>query len=310
MKFVEKYHALKELLYDTLNPLIAKKYWLVDCPFHSNIGDQLIWEGEIQFLESTERECIGFSSGEMFKFPKLSLDVTILYHGGGNLGALYREHMLLLLKLIEAYPNNRIVVFPQTVFYNDIQLLQSDVAAMIQHPDFHLCVRDKKGADILKNAGLRNVYLLPDMAFYIPLERFKSNKSAVKGSLYLKRVDGELAKDGNNVKADYVKDWPTFEKKIFDGIFIAKVLATLSRYKVPFCGYIWNWYANKVYRRDLINIGIDFINSYEPIVSTRLHAVILALLCGKTVTAVDNSYGKISQFVDTWLSDVEEIKMN
>ena len=32
-------------------------------------------------------------------------------------------------------------------------------------------------------------------------------------------------------------------------------------------------------------------------------------MCGKSVTAVDNSYGKISEFVKTWLSDVEEITM-
>lgn len=49
--------------------------------------------------------------------------------------------------------------------------------------------------------------------------------------------------------------------------------------------------------------------SYEPITSTRLHAIILALLCGKNVTAIDNSYGKISEFIHTWLSDVDEVQL-
>lgn len=38
---------------------------------------------------------------------------------GGNLGDIYHEHIDFLIKLTIKYPENRIVVFPQTVFYND-----------------------------------------------------------------------------------------------------------------------------------------------------------------------------------------------
>lgn len=51
MKFADKLPILRNLIIDTLNPLIGKEYVLVDCPYHSNIGDQLIWEGEKSFLK-------------------------------------------------------------------------------------------------------------------------------------------------------------------------------------------------------------------------------------------------------------------
>lgn len=310
MKFADKLINLRNLISNTLNPIIGEKFYLVDCPFHSNIGDQLIWEGELSLLKISGKECVGYSSKDLFSFPVIDREVTILFHGGGNIGGLYREHTEHLIKIVEHYPDNRIVVFPQTIYYSDLELLQKDAHILGRHKDFHFCVRDKKGYKQLIASGLNNVYLLPDMAFCIPLVRFETSKELrCKGALYLKRVDGELAGNSNDIEADFVKDWPTFEKKIFDGVFLAKVISTLSKHNVPLTSKIWNWYADKYYRRDLINIGINFIKSYDPIISTRLHAIILALLCGQKVKAVDNSYGKISEFVNTWLSDVDEVEL-
>ena len=310
MKFVDRYTELRSLIYHNLTPLIGKSYYLFDCPFHSNIGDQLIWEGELAFLNNIQSRSMGYSSRDIVHLPQLDLNVTVLFHGGGNLGELYREHTEFLFKVLEAYPNNRIIVFPQTIFYSDSKLLQEDVSRLKEHKDFHFCVRDKRGFKQLSSAGLRDVYLLPDMAFCIPRDRFNLTRNFdIKGSLYLKRVDGELSSSAVTVNSDFVRDWPTFDKRIFDGVFIAKVLGTLARWRIPFFDRIWNWYADRVYRPDLINIGRDFIMSYEPITSTRLHAIILALLCGKNVTAIDNSYGKISEFIHTWLSDVDEVQL-
>lgn len=310
MKFADKLPILRNLIIDTLNPLIGKEYVLVDCPYRSNIGDQLIWEGEKSFLKEYNRKCLSYSSRDFFNFPELGREVTILFHGGGNLGNLYREHFDFLCSIMDQYSRNRIVIFPQTIFYSNPHLCLEDVARLNRHADLHFCIRDEKGFRQMKKIGLRNVYLLPDMAFCIPLHRLSCVLDMpTKGSLYLKRVDKELLADTVDFNADYIKDWPTFEGRLFDGIFFAKVLNKLATLRIPFSVGIWNRYADTVYRKKLIDIGRDFINSYDPIVSTRLHAIILALMCGKSVTAVDNSYGKISEFVKTWLSDVEEITM-
>lgn len=67
------------------------------------------------------------------------------------------------------------------------------------------------------------------------------------------------------------------------------------------------WYAMNIYRTDLIRIGVKFIKRYDYIYSTRLHGIILSLLCQKRVTAIDNSYGKNLNFIKTWLDDVDEL---
>ena len=44
--FESKINKLRALIFEKLVPLIDNDYILVDLPYHSNIGDILIWEGE------------------------------------------------------------------------------------------------------------------------------------------------------------------------------------------------------------------------------------------------------------------------
>ena len=312
MEFNKKYIDLKENIIKILSPLVNSKYCIVDLPYHSNIGDILIWQGEIEFLSQIPHRCVGMSSKLTEKLD-IDEDTIILFHGGGNLGELYREHVNYLLNLIARYPNNRIVVFPQTIYYKDCNVMEKDIANLNKHKDFHLCVRDEYCLNML-NGKVDNLYLLPDMAFCIPLEYFKKYTSKkIKGSLFLKRVDGELSDKTTGIKSDYVKDWPTFYHKLNDGTFIAKVLDNLC--KMPIIGNwkiikkVWDWWAFNVYRKDLIKIGTKFVKSYDPIYTTRLHVMILSLLCGKRINVIDNSYGKNLNFVNTWLKDVDEVRI-
>ena len=59
----------------------------------------------------------------------------------------------------------------------------------------------------------------------------------------------------------------------------------------------------------MIKLGISFINEYNIIYATRLHSAILALILGKRVVMIDNSYGKNSCFYNTWLKDAENIEL-
>ena len=92
MEFNKRYTELREILIRTLSPLVNRKYCLVDLPYHSNIGDTLIWQGEIEFLSQVQQECISMSSQQT---ESLDIDenTIILFHGGGNLGERYRNHI-------------------------------------------------------------------------------------------------------------------------------------------------------------------------------------------------------------------------
>ena len=58
-----------------------------------------------------------------------------------------------------------------------------------------------------------------------------------------------------------------------------------------------------------IRNGIKFLNSYDKIATTRLHGFILSVLLNKEVGIVDNSYGKNSNFYNTWMQDFDKISL-
>lgn len=310
MKFSERYSLLQREIEKNLSPLINSDYHLFDLPYHSNIGDTLIWEGELCFLKKIKYNCISYSSAttDIKKRRKVKEDDIILFHGGGNIGSIYMEHLYYLLDLTSLYSENRIVVFPQTVWFENQKGLNV-LEKISQHKNLFFCCRDQVSFEFMSKY-IQNSILLPDMAFCIPMDFFKQFKTeSIKGSLYLKRTDGEEVPFEYSVSADYTKDWPTHEHKINDGTFIAKVLDNLSKRDIPFSKKIWNWYAYKYYKNDLLRIGTHFVKSYDPIYTTRLHVMILALLCNKNIIILDNKYNKISNFVNTWLKDVDEIKV-
>ena len=310
MKFEERYRYLNSLLTATLTKIINGDYHLIDLPYHANIGDILIWEGELSFLKKLPFRLISYSSRQTESLNIISRDEIILFHGGGNVGDLYPEHLDYLLDIVRRYPDNRVVVFPQTVYFKENnQVVRSKLELLSIHKDLHFCVRDEQSFCVMENY-LKKLYLLPDMAFCIPLARFEGYCEKSLGSLYMRRVDSEYSKHlVPPAKTDYIRDWPTFERRYFtDGLFLARVLSVLSNSKISVFKRIWNWYAFNIYRNKLIDIGVKFIKSHSPVYSTRLHCVILCLLCRKDVHVLDNNYGKISGFVNTWLNDVNEIK--
>lgn len=49
--------------------------------------------------------------------------------------------------------------------------------------------------------------------------------------------------------------------------------------------------------------GVDLLSTGETVITDRLHAMLLALQMGRSVVAVDNSYGKVHGYIDSWLAE-------
>jgi pyruvyl transferase EpsO len=45
---------------------------------------------------------------------------------GGNFGDLYRSHNVLLVSTVNEFPENPIIILPQTVYYKDEVLVEHD----------------------------------------------------------------------------------------------------------------------------------------------------------------------------------------
>jgi len=342
--------TFREIVNKNISSLVGKRCVMPDLPYYSNVGDLLIWEGMERFLKDNGTECLWRSSVSTFEYKELPEDVTICLVGGGNFGDLWRGLQEFKNKIVQLYPKNRIVIFPQSVCYNDMQLCKKDAEIFAAHKDVHICVRDKKSFEFLKeNFPTCDVLLAPDMALYL---EFEHSQSKAGRTLFLKRNDKESVDySGFSTEEMDVMDWPMhqsddpikwsfldklhhkmlrnevgkgdyarakrqLERKFAPTMLlnggnvserwhkVANELAYLSylnKQKFPKkFNEIIDWFVQNYYQPLTIQYGIDFINQYDVIYATRLHAAVLGYLLGKEVHLIDNSYGKISAFFDTW----------
>lgn len=308
----QKVEQLRSEIYNTLCPIISNKCIYLDLPYHENIGDILIWEGTEQFIKSSKIKCIYKSSITTYQYKTISPDTTILLHGGGNFGDIWKKHQEFRLKIIQEYPYNRIIILPQTVYYEDTQNITNDALIMSKHPNLFICGRDNVSYQILKDHfPQNNILLVPDMAFCILTENLKHKQiDTSKKTLLIRRTDKEfkpfnLTSLKLNANEIDIRDWPSLERKRrFMSLYynLSAINDTLNQS----CNVILDWYADQIVRPQLISLGFSFINQYENIYTTRLHTAILAMLLHKKFTFLDNSYKKNSQFYDTWLSDIKD----
>lgn len=214
---------------------------------------------------------------------------------------------------MEEYPENPIIVLPQSVYYEDPRICEADMALVNKHQNVTICVRDQASYDLLTAKLDNKVLLLPDMAF---LGDYTASNVKTGRTLFLKRSDKELAnldKIMPHLPKEYEEhDWPTLENdypiyrqsKAVRGI--RKILRHLSK---PLDNKWEDHFWEHTILPFTIKTGVDFLNQYDTIYTTRLHTAILGMLLGKEIILFDNSYGKNSGFFETWLSDVDNIKL-
>ena len=316
MDVFEKTRELKSIIEETLVGEITNDYIFLDLPYYTNLGDTLIWEGTKQFLEKLPYKCLYSTDMNFFVERKLSPDTIILLQGGGNFGDIYREHTCFRKKIIQLYPMNKVIILPQSVYYINDENLKEDMVFYSQYKNVTICTREEYSYNFVKSKFVNNrVLLVPDLAFYISLEKYKVPISLGK-ILFLKRRDSELVIDVDYSKVPKdaeICDWPTFEDDglrlnavyyIFRGI---KLLASIGGKKWK--NHIEDFKRNSFYRKKYVQIGIDFLSRYDDIYTTRLHVLILAVLLGKNVYIYNNETGKLKNFYNSWLSDLNNVNL-
>ena len=317
MTFQEKLLQLRSIINQQLLPLIDNDFVLLDYPYHENIGDTLIWDGEIHFLSQIKHRCFFQSSSRTFFAQTIAPQTIICIHGGGNFGDLWEEPHAFQKKIIEFYPNNKVIIFPQTVWYENQENIKTDESFFTKYPNVTMCARDKVSFKFMQeHFPKNNVLLVPDMAFFIDFDKFgKFNTAKTERTLYAKRVDKELKSDSWPKfipQEAEVHDWPTIEKKdpkYARADYIVGWLNFFANIKgIKQVNRLIDLMRIHFYRLQYIKDCVNFINNYDDIYSTRLHIAIAAIMMGKKVYLMDNSYGKNFSFYDTWLADIENIE--
>ena len=331
MKFAnkDKINNLKLLIEKELKPLINGDYALIDVPNYRNIGDNLIWKGELDFLKTIPHRNLYSANMSTYWHRNMPKNAIILLQGGGNFGDIYTNSQLLRLDIIQQFPNNKIIIFPQTIFYQNEETLKKESKIFNAHKNLFICARDSESYKrITKYVNDKKIRLLPDMAFCIDLTSYHEH-STKNRLLHMKRVDEELNKNydddiinrfllqGNTATKIDLLDWPSYSMNKLFNKFVAKLDAVEYRLshkmvRMPFFNHcIDNEFGlnPKTNMDKYIKTGINFLNSYDKIATTRLHGFILSVLLNKEVGFIDNSYGKNSTFFNTWMNDFEKVTL-
>jgi len=310
----EKVRQLSSLIEEQLLPLIDHDYVLYGLPYYSNIGDTLIWEGELELLKKVPFKCKGVCGWNEYPTEKVAGDNIILVQGGGYFGDVWRNGWQFVLDGIRHYKNNKIIILPMSVFYNDQSLRTADAEYLAEFRDLTICVRDNNSFEYAKKYFRNKVMLVPDLAFCIKksyLDRWRV--PSTEKVLLLKRCDKELVSDDIEIPEANVevRDWPTIESKTNAEIRFAKSIKIIKKAqrKLPLMSPIFKKVEDEMYyrlhRKEMTSRGVSFVSSYSKVYTTRLHVLILSVLLGKEVYIIDNSYGKLSGCYETWLKDVE-----
>ncbi|MCF0191679.1 MAG: polysaccharide pyruvyl transferase family protein [Marinilabiliaceae bacterium] len=302
---------LHNIIVSYLQEEVTEDYVLLDCPFHANLGDHLIWEGTLNALNEIKHNCLYTSSIEHFEEERVKDGQLILICGGGNFGDVWPRHQEFRRKLISLYPHSRVIHLPQTIRYEDIKNLELDRGLFNSEGERHcIMTRDQRSFLFAKEHFPKcRILLVPDMAFALKPTVYIDAHQPTNDYVYIKRKDHELSNEPLQTdlpKECETRDWPTYERLPLMR-HIIYVCGGIIKRTMPLHFYFryMNWAYSKMLHPYYVKLAVKFIARYKTIYTTRLHAGVLAHLMNRQVNIIDNNYGKMAAVWDTWITNVK-----
>jgi len=276
------------------------RLFLLGTPSHSNLGDQAIAMAEIQFLMDKYKDVPLYDftheeveHGMIYLSKIISPKDIIIIHGGGNMGTLWYEAELLRFNVIKTFLNNRIIIFPQSIFYqsamgdSDELKLSQQVYAM--HKDLHIIARETYSYKLMQAYyPSSNIYITPDIVLYLDVQEPQLMRN---GILLCFRSDKEKA-----VSDNMVASIRKFAKLKTDDVLETDTV--LHDLLVP---------IKKEERREYLEQKFNQFKQSELVITDRLHGMVFAAITATPCIVFGNNYHKIKG-THEWIKDVKSIK--
>ena len=269
-----------------------KKVFLIGTPEHSNIGDAAIAVGEKIFLEKyyPEHLIIEVSTYDFERrYKQISLFVgmsdIIFLHGGGNIGNRYVREEDVRREVIADFPNNKIVIMPQTIYFDNTLEGEKELERTRQvynsHGDLTILLRGKESLAMAQNYFPNaKCYNTLDMALNINFN-FKMERKGIL--LCIRDLNDESGFDEDTYN------------KIIDIVFSIDPNAMKTK-NINHDDIHANIYA--AMRREVVDEELKKFASHKIVVTDRLHGLIFAIIT-KTPCVLMSSYNqKIKEFYE------------
>lgn len=272
---------------------------LIGTPIHGNLGDQAIVLAEHRMLNSIlpQKEMIEIYSKDYLEHADelqqvISENDIIIIDGGGSMGTLWVNNEYRFRDVIRRFPNNRIYIFPQTVYYGNDEweqkVLDESRKTFSMHKRLTIFCRDSLSYNFtLENFSKNEVLLAPDMV----LSLYPQKQATMRGNkvLLCLREDVEAALCVEE-KTDL---W-------------AKVSGL--GYEIETCSTIIDDNVDKDSRELVVSQKWLEFSQARLIVTDRLHAMIFCALTGTPCVAIDNRSGKVAGAYE-WIKELTYISL-
>ena len=275
-----------------------KRIIVMGIPHHGNIGDNAIAVAEEELLAKY------FSDYKIYYMQEKYLDIcarkakkyindedVILLHGGGNIGDTYERPEKGRREVIKLYPNNKIIIFPQTAYFSDTEKGKKELEISKQiynnHKNLVILAREEKSYNFMKEHFYNTkVYLTPDIVMTL----YKANKLCEKrnGVLFLFRTDEEKTLNDKQVKELVNTKYgrvTTSDMNLGKGI--VKIGGKL--------------------RDELLENKFNQLKEHKLVITDRLHGMIFAAITETPCITFGNFNHKISESYK-WLKNLKYIQ--
>ena len=281
------------------------RFILMATPEHGNLGDHAIAEAEHVFLKAyfSEKQVIEIT-GDCYRLMKDTIKTRITAEdvlcicGGGFLGSLWMNEEELVRDILLTFPDNKIIVFPQTVFfdenhYGNTQLRKSK-EVFSSHNKILFAVRDKNSIatakQILGEDSNSSIVFVPDIVTCLQGSHYRTNKPKQRvGLLACMRQDKEKV-----VTQEITQ--------------MIESIASHNGFTLCYTDTVIHKKIRPNMRKNLLKQKLDEFANAQFVITDRLHGMLFAAITGTPCVALNNASGKVTGVYE-WIKDLEYIKL-
>ncbi|MCD7818862.1 MAG: polysaccharide pyruvyl transferase family protein [Lachnospiraceae bacterium] len=273
-----------------------QKVYLLGTPVHTNLGDSAIVLAERFFLEQCGFDIKQIKEITTTEYDKATKQVMkyacannrflCCWHGGGNMGDQWIQEELFRRRAMEQLSPNKMVIFPQTLYYTDTEqgnLEKEHSVSYYDRTEITLTARDMPSYErmvaLYPNA---RVLAVPDIVLSIKAEDFGVKSQSRKSVVLCFRRDIECA------VSDDIK---------------SKVVEYLSAHDIAYYVTDTHWRENvtKENRAECVMAKLEEFAKAKLVVTDRLHGMVFSAITGTPCIVFDNNNHKVKGTYD-WIS--------
>lgn len=293
MKYIKRAVIYILMLVHYLKSTFANKgkvVYMLNTPWHGNIGDQAIAQAQYEFVMNNFSDMITyieiphlFVNFYLKHFKFLSSENSIIcLHGGGNFGTLWRGEQENNEKIIAHFQKRRVLVFPQSAYINeDCKHQFEDNLRRLIHADNKITfyAREQQTYEYISSLNIfESVELVPDIVLSYS---YRSDYVPVRDVLLVMRKDHEsIIAQGENDHIVTVLNESKADYRVSDTMIDKTIMRNRTKY--------------------LLEKLQEFSES-KVIITDRLHGMIFAYLTSRPCIAFDNLSKKSSNVYKLWL---------